>query len=110
ATLVNRPGATITSAGLISSPFDNPGGRLLLGNGTMLITNAFNSSGVIQLTDDAASLGGGAITNSGEITGHGSISNPINSSGSGMIEGSGGTLILPAPGPQRRGGVLRAPP
>jgi len=94
ANLVNRFGATVTGAGLISSPFDNQGGRLLLTDGTTLITNAFNNSGIIQLTDDAASLTGGAITNSGEIIGHGSIGNTVSALAGGMIEASGGTLIL----------------
>ena len=93
ATLVNRSGGTIRGAGLISSAFDNqPGGRLLLSDGTMLINNAFNNAGVIQLTDDAAGLNGGTITNSAKIFGHGIIGNGINNSGE--IVASGGTLLL----------------
>ncbi len=94
ATLVNRYGATITGNGLISAPFDNQGGRLLLTNGTTFISQAFATRGIIQLTEDTASLSGGAISNTGQILGHGSISNDLTNSGGGSIEASGGALIL----------------
>jgi PEP-CTERM motif len=104
--LINRPGATITGAGLISSSFDNQG-RLLLTDGTTLITNAFNNSGIIQLAENAASLSGGVITNSGQITGHGSTGNTI-SNASGTIEASGGTLILGGAVTNGAGGTISA--
>jgi hypothetical protein len=107
--LTNRFGATITGSGLISSAFDNQGGRLLLTDGTTLITNAFNNSGVIQLTSDAASLSGGAITNAGEITGHGSIGNQVSGISGGMVEANGGTLILGGVVNNGAGGIISAP-
>jgi fibronectin-binding autotransporter adhesin len=98
AQLVNRYGATITGSGLIFGGFDNQGGRLLLTSGTTVIPSPFNSRGIIELTDNAASLSGGAITNTGQVIGHGSVSNDIINSTGSSIEANGGTLIL--------GGVL----
>jgi len=94
ATLVNRYGGTVRGAGLIASPFDNQGGRLLLTDGTTNILQPFNTRGIIELASASASLTGGIITNNGQIFGHGSITNDINNSTGSSIEANGGNLIL----------------
>ena len=91
-TLINTFGGTITGTGSIQSPLQNSGGVLLVGDGTMNVTQAFANSGSIQLTTANSNLQGGAVTNNGLVRGAGNIGNVVANNGD--IEALGGILYL----------------
>jgi hypothetical protein len=104
--LVNRSGATVTGAGLITS-LSNQGGRLFLSSGTTRVLVFSPNTGVIELSNSSASLAGGAFTNNGQILGRGSIGNDINNSGT--IEADDGNLSLGGVITNAAIGTLRSP-
>jgi hypothetical protein len=85
-------GGVISGKGLISCPFSNAGGNLVVADGTTNISLGFSNSGLVQLSGLTANLVGGAITNTGTIQGFGNTSNPVTNTGT--IEALGGTLTL----------------
>ncbi len=91
-TLNNTYGGVIAGRGIISSNFSNSGGVVAVTSGTTRITQAFSSSGAIQLGGPTASLTGGAITNTGTIEGVGSVGNSITNTG--IVRAGAGTLTL----------------
>ena len=104
ALLSNNAGGTVAGRGAITTSFVNAGGTLRAEGGTLNVTNAFNSSGLIRV-EDGAGLAGGAITNTGRIQGDGSIANPITNNG--RIEPVG-TLALGGPMTQNAAGTIAA--
>jgi hypothetical protein len=104
--LVNSFGGTVSGIGAIQSSFSNSGGVLLVGNGTMNVTQAFTNSGSIQLAQAASNLEGGAITNPGLIRGVGNVGNGVTNSGS--IEALGGILYLSGQLTNSANGLLNA--
>lgn len=92
AMLRNDAGGVLQGRGLVSSPFQNNGGTLIVASGTTNIVQAFVNSGVIDLREPGANLNGGVITNTGSIAGVGQVGNGITNQGT--IEAVGGSLVL----------------
>ena len=99
--LRNESGGAIIGRGTINMPLVN-NGKIVAGDGTLRIANAFSNAGVIEMAGSTATLSGGAISNIGTIEGFGSINNVISNT-SGSIEAAGGTLVLTGPLPTSTG-------
>ncbi len=93
AQLTNNAGGTVSGWGTISTPFVNAGGTLRALGGTLNVTSAFTSSGIIRL-DDAAAVSGGAITNTGRILGDGTILNALTNVAGGTIRVDAGDTLF----------------
>jgi hypothetical protein len=93
--LQNQTGGTITGRGTINNQLIT-NGKIVAGDGTLRIVNAFTNAGVIEMAGAAGALAGGLITNTGVIEGFGSVNNAISNT-SGTVEAVGGTLVLNAP-------------
>jgi len=104
ATLTNNPGGTIRGRGAVTASLANTGGTVRAEGGTLNVTNAFTSSGIIRV-EDGAGLTGGTITSTGRIQGDGSIANAIINSG--RIEAQG-TLALGGAVTQNVAGTIAA--
>jgi fibronectin-binding autotransporter adhesin len=104
AALTNNAGGTVSGRGTITAPLNNNGGTLRAEGGTLNVTNAFASSGLIRV-EGGAGLAGGAITNTGRIQGDGSIANAITNNG--RIEAAG-TLALGGTVTQNAAGTIAA--
>jgi autotransporter-associated beta strand protein len=89
--LMNDFTGTVSGTGTITAQLTNKG-SIVVGNGTLIVTNSFSNSGTIQLTGPASILGGGLITNTGTIQGFGGLGNAVNNSGT--IEATGGTINI----------------
>jgi hypothetical protein len=90
---------------MIQTAFSNSGGLLAPGSGTLNVTQAFTSSGLIEMNSNGANLVGGAINNTGSIRGIGTIGNAVTNNGS--IEPLGGILFLSGPLFNPAGGLIR---
>lgn len=106
AMLTNNAGGTVSGRGTITVPINNNGGTLRAEGGTLNVTNAFSSSGLVRV-EGGAGFAGGAITNTGRIQGDGSIANAITNSG--RIEAVG-TLALGGTVTQNPSGTIAAGP
>jgi hypothetical protein len=103
--LINWAGGMIFGNGVIASNFENRG-VVVVNNGITRIANAFNNSGLLQLTSYTANLAGGVITNTGSIEGNGNIGNVI--ANTGIIDAIGGTLSLGGITNNNMGGLMTA--
>jgi hypothetical protein len=103
--LINWAGGIIFGNGVILSNFENRG-VVVVNNGITRIANAFNNSGLLQLTSYTANLAGGTITNTGSIEGNGNIGNVITNTG--IIDAIGGTLSLGGITNNNMGGLMTA--
>ncbi len=106
--LDNDFGGTITGTGTIAAAFSNSNGAIVIGPGTINITNNFANSGAIQLAAINADLSGGFIMSTGTIQGFGNVGNQIINTSGGTVEASGGTLFLTGSVSNSSGGTLTA--
>jgi autotransporter-associated beta strand protein len=104
--LVNSADGILSGTGTIQSPFNNSGGVLAVGNGSLNVTAAFSNSGVIQLTSVTSELRGGNISNAGTIQGVGLVGNATTNTGT--IEALAGTLVFGGTLLNPAGGLLTA--
>ncbi len=104
--LDNAAGGTISGNGAITANFTNSAGLVLVGQGSTNISKAFTNSGIIQLSQAASVLSGGAISNSGTIQGIGNVGNNLTNTG--IVEVQGGTLTLGGAVSNAGGGLMTA--
>lgn len=94
---------TVQGQGTLGGAFSNAG-VLLVGSGTITVTQGFRNTGLITLFGAApnpAQLLGGAIENTGLIQGSGLVANTVHNRGS--MEAVGATLRLSGPGSTNQG-------
>ena len=104
-TLVNAAGGTVLGRGSITANFSNAG-ALVVDAGTTQVSQAFNNSGQIQLSSNAATLAGGMLSNSGQIEGRGRVGNDVNNTG--VLQALSGTLTFAGALAHTGSGVIAA--
>ncbi len=103
--LVNAAGGTVLGRGSITANFSNAG-ALVVDVGTTLVSKAFDNSGQIQLSSNAATLAGGLVNNSGQIEGRGRVASDVNNTG--VLQALGGTLTFAGALAHTGSGVIAA--
>lgn len=104
-TLANAAGGTVLGRGSITANFSNAG-ALVVDAGTTRVSQAFNNSGQIQLSSNAATLVGGVLSNSGQIEGRGRVGNDVHNTG--VLQALGGTLTFAGALTHTGNGVIAA--
>lgn len=104
-TLANAAGGTVLGRGSITANFSNAG-ALVVDAGTTQVSQAFNNSGQILLSSNAATLAGGVLNNSGQIEGRGRVGNDVHNTG--VLQALGGTLTFAGALAHAGSGVMAA--
>jgi fibronectin-binding autotransporter adhesin len=107
--LENASGGTIVGPGRINTAYfvNDAGGTISVPAGTFNIEPSFTNSGTINLTDPAANLTGGTITNNGTLEGIGTVASNVTNSGN--IQPGPGTLTLSGTNTNSNDGTISIP-